>query len=297
MTLQQDSIGERVTQLQTKLQSLGFGPNTVDGHFGPATKAAVIAFQKSANLSPDGIAGPSTLTALGLDFPESEPAVASDPSVGITAMKFDHDKFFAGYKEQFGPISSNSKLNGIESLLTQLESDGNVEDERWAAYMFATVKHECADTWQPIEEFGKGKGHRYGQPVQVTGSDGQTHTCAYYGRGYVQLTWDYNYKKMSAALGMDDALLIHPEQVMEPDVAYKIMSFGMRNGSFTGKKLGDYINDAKCDYLNARRIINALDKAALIRTYAEKLQRCFTGSRIALAQDASVSAGGTGGMP
>src|SRR5216683_1742908 len=162
----------------------------------------------------------------------------------VTRMKFDHGKFFAAYKEQFGSISAQSKVDGIESLLTQLESDTDVDDERWAAYMFATVKHECADTWQPIEEFGKGKGHSYGQPVQVTGSDGQTYTCAYYGRGYVQLTWDYNYKKMSAALGMDDALLIHPEQVMEPNVAYKIMSYGMRNGSFTGKKLGDYINDA-----------------------------------------------------
>jgi putative chitinase len=97
---------------------------------------------------------------------------------------------------------------------------------------------------------------------------------------HVQLTWDYNYKKMSTALGMDDALLIHPEQVMEPDVAYKIMSYGMRNGSFTGKKLSDYISDAGSDYRNARRIINALDKADLIKGHAEKLEDCFTGSRV-----------------
>ncbi len=195
-------------------------------------------------------------------------------------LKFDHTKFFDSYKSAFGSVSQ-SKVDGIESLLTALEADTDVDDERWAAYMFATVKHECADTWQPIEEYGKGKGRKYGQPVQVTGSDGQTYSNAYYGRGYVQLTWDYNYKKMSTALGMDDALLIHPEQVMEPDVAYKIMSYGMRNGSFTGKKLGDYINDAGCDYRNARRIINALDKADLIKSHAEKLEGCFTSSRIA----------------
>jgi len=68
-TLQQGSTGEMVTRLQTKLRSLGFGPDTIDGDFGSGTKAAVIAFQKSAHLSADGIAGPSTLTALNLDAP------------------------------------------------------------------------------------------------------------------------------------------------------------------------------------------------------------------------------------
>jgi putative chitinase len=195
-------------------------------------------------------------------------------------MKFDHEQFFNSYRNAFGPLTQ-SKVEGIESLLTSLESDPDVNDERWAAYMFATVKHECADTWEPIEEYGKGAGHKYGQPVQVMGSDGHTYTCKYYGRGYVQLTWDYNYKKMSAALGMGDALVIHPEQVLQPDIAYQIMSYGMRNGSFTGKKLGNYINDSVCDYKNARRIINALDKADLIKGYAEKLENCFTSSQAA----------------
>lgn len=206
-------------------------------------------------------------------------------------MKFDHEKFFNGYRNAFGSLTQ-SKVDGIETLLTALESDPDVDDERWAAYMFATVKHECADTWEPIEEYGKGAGHKYGQPVQVTGSDGQTYTCKYYGRGYVQLTWDYNYKKMSAALGMGDDLVIHPEQVLQADIAYRIMSYGMRNGSFTGKKLGDYIHDSVCDYKNARRIINALDKADLIKGYAEKLQSCFTASRV--TEDAAAVGGGTG---
>jgi hypothetical protein len=209
-------------------------------------------------------------------------------------MKFDHEQFFTTYKEQFGAISSQSKVEGIEALLTQLESDTDVDDERWAAYMFATVKHECADQWKPIEEYGKGAGHSYGTSKTVTGSDGQTYTNKYYGRGYVQLTWDYNYKKMSTALDMDDALYIHPEQVLDADVAYKVMSYGMRNGSFTGKKLGDYINDAGCDYRNARKIINALDKADLIKGYAEKLETCFTTSRATEDAGATPDDGGSG---
>jgi putative chitinase len=194
-------------------------------------------------------------------------------------MKFDHDKFFTAYKGQFGPISSQSQVDGIESMLTQLESDAEVNDERWAAYMFATVKHECDDKWQPIEEYGKGAGHPYGKPKTVTGSDGQTYTNKYYGRGYVQLTWDYNYQSLSAKLGLGDALYIHPEQVLEPDIAYKVMSYGMRNGTFTGKNLARYINATGCDYYNARKIINGLDRADLIKGYAQKLETCFISSR------------------
>jgi hypothetical protein len=44
----------------------------------------------------------------------------------------------------------------------------------------------------------------------------------------------------------------------------------MINGSFTGKKLGDYFNAAKEDWINARRIINALGKANIIADHAKK---------------------------
>ena len=64
--LRQGSSGPEVTALQTKLKQLGFDPNGVDGNFGPGTKTAVIAFQKSKGLSVDGDAGPATLAALQL---------------------------------------------------------------------------------------------------------------------------------------------------------------------------------------------------------------------------------------
>ena len=50
------------------------------------------------------------------------------------------------------------------------------------------------------------------------------------------------------------------------------MSLGMRRGSFTGKKLADFIGPASCDYLQARRIINGLDRASTIEEYARKLE-------------------------
>ena len=38
-------------------------------------------------------------------------------------------------------------------------------------------------------------------PVTVTDPEGRSYSNAYYGRGYVQLTWDYNYRNMGKVLG------------------------------------------------------------------------------------------------
>ena len=186
-------------------------------------------------------------------------------------MKIDHEKFISLYKSQYGALNS-SQSSGLGTLLGFLEQDRDVSDLRWAAYMLATVKHECANQWQPIEEYGKGQGMAYGNPVTVRGSDGKTYTNSYYGRGYVQLTWEANYQNMSQNLNLDDQVLIHPERALEPSIAYRILSFGMRNGSFTGVRLGDYINGSKTDYYDARQIVNGFDQAALIQGYAEKLE-------------------------
>ena len=64
--LYESAAGGEVVTLQERLQDIGFNPGRVDGHFGPATKAAVLAFQHSAGLVADGVAGPRTLSALGL---------------------------------------------------------------------------------------------------------------------------------------------------------------------------------------------------------------------------------------
>ncbi len=61
--------------------------------------------------------------------------------------------------------------------------------------------------------------------------------------------------------------MCHPERAKEPQIAYNIMSYGMRKGSFTGKKLSDYIHGDVCDYKNARRIISKLDRWELGSVY------------------------------
>jgi len=63
-TLELGSEGSEVRQLQQKLKDLGYLSGSVDGSFGVATEAAVIAFQKNNNLTADGKAGTATLNKL-----------------------------------------------------------------------------------------------------------------------------------------------------------------------------------------------------------------------------------------
>lgn len=62
-TLRTGSSGQAVAQLQQALIGAGAHIKS-DGSFGPATHAAVVAFQKGAGLAADGVVGPKTWKAL-----------------------------------------------------------------------------------------------------------------------------------------------------------------------------------------------------------------------------------------
>jgi GH25 family lysozyme M1 (1,4-beta-N-acetylmuramidase) len=61
--LTEGDAGEDVRTLQGLLTARGY-PTLIDGAFGPATQAVLLAFQRHAGLTPDGVAGPLTWPAL-----------------------------------------------------------------------------------------------------------------------------------------------------------------------------------------------------------------------------------------
>ena len=61
----------QVKTVQTKLKRWGYYTGSVDGVYGPKTKAAVKLFQKRNGLSVDGVVGPKTAAALGMTLSSS----------------------------------------------------------------------------------------------------------------------------------------------------------------------------------------------------------------------------------
>lgn len=62
--LKNGSFGDAVTQLQTRLQALGYYQGEIDGQFGSGTKEAVTLFQLQHGLDADGVVGQATAAAL-----------------------------------------------------------------------------------------------------------------------------------------------------------------------------------------------------------------------------------------
>jgi peptidoglycan hydrolase-like protein with peptidoglycan-binding domain len=104
--LSRGTSGDEVRALQSQMVKLGFLPQgAADGAFGDQTVAALKAFQASAGLAADGVAGRTTLSALArrstgdsllpaapaspprpsLTVPLNGPQAAADPSLGAVA--------------------------------------------------------------------------------------------------------------------------------------------------------------------------------------------------------------------
>jgi len=134
-------------------------------------------------------------------------------------------------------------------------------DKQWA-YVFATTFHETAHTFKPvIEAFWLSENWRKNNLSYYP----------HYGRGYVQITWKTNYKKFSGIIGED--LVSNPNLTLNPEIAFKILIYGFKHGTFTGKKISDYINDNRTSYVYARYCINGKDKRDLIASYAKLFEQ------------------------
>lgn len=190
-------------------------------------------------------------------------------------------KFFFDQARQslFNGKLNQKQVNGLNFILDVWEAEHANKDDRWLAYALGTAHHEVAATMQPIHEFGSAQRFfrlydKDGQRPQVAKALGNTQAgdgVLFHGRGYVQLTGRANYRKMQNKFGVDlTSNTQAANRVLQPAIAAKIMFYGMERGIFTGKKFADYFKASKQDWINARRIINRLDRAKLIAGYAQR---------------------------
>lgn len=178
----------------------------------------------------------------------------------------DRKKFFDGVRARlFSGTLNEAQVVGMSGILDEWERR-KLTDLRWLAYMLATTKHETNATMQPVcEAYWLSEDWR----------KAHLRYWPYYGRGFVQLTWQANYLKMTKALRAqfpDLDLVRHPDEALLLDVATAILFEGMLRaetgcGDFTGVCLEQFFDDITNDPVGARRIINGTDKDQLIAGY------------------------------
>ena len=178
---------------------------------------------------------------------------------------FDKAPFYAALRQGLlGPTIEPGELQGCEAILAAMDGTPLAH----CAYALATAYHETARTMQPVAEANYVRNAEAWRKAHLR-------YWPWYGRGYVQLTWQKNYARADQELGLGGSLLANPDRAMEPMIAALIMRRGMTEGWFTGRTLARQLPDrlaTPAQYEGARRIINGMDKAHAIAVYAGQFQ-------------------------
>lgn len=200
--------------------------------------------------------------------------------IDLHASKKELDFDWSVMRKHFGRFNQE-QVDGFNTIIKAINKHkGDSKNPLYAAYILATTYHETAAKMQAINEYGKGAGRRYGK--WYTNSKGviyghrnhkgdiylkSDYPFLYYGKGYPQITWFDNYKKMGDLLGLD--LINNPDLALVPENSAAIMIEGMLRGSFTGLSLARCMRyGSYAEFIYSRRIINGTDRDSLVARYA-----------------------------
>ena len=186
-------------------------------------------------------------------------------------LSFDFEK---GRVQLFTRGYTQLQVDGINAIVSEANRQG-ITNKAQLAYIFATGYHEGFD----YDGKTTGTVQRL-VPIKEKGSAAYLRGKSYWphiGYGFAQITWLDNYRKFAPVIkqkfGVD--ILKNPELLLRTDIAAFVIVFGMVNGTFTGRKLSNYITSARIDFPKARRIINGVDEAETIASYASSFLKCI----------------------
>ena len=222
---------EQLKELQKALSLLGYPVGDIDGLIGPKTRSAWAEFKTDVYSGNPGLIGKESIETLQTKI----------------------DEIHKGKEYDF-----SSKAGTIEAIKWGCRAQ-DIRLNTQIAYVLATAQWETNQTFEPVRE-------AYWLSEKWRKSNLRYHP--FYGRGFVQLTWKNNYEKYSSILGCD--MVTEPDVAMQPGIALFVLVHGFKTGTFTGRKITDYINETKTDFIAARRCINGTDRAHEIAEIAKK---------------------------
>jgi putative chitinase len=201
-----------VAQLQVRLRDLGFDPGGIDGSFGPGTAAAVLAFQTSVGLAPNGVIDLDTLAAL-------------EPSTPVASLA-------AHTVSYMFPVTPIANLQTNLPIVLGALRNVSLGDKPMTLMALATIRAET-EGFVPISEaqsqFNTDPG---GSPFgKYDGKLGNTQPgdgARFRGRGFIQLTGRTNYQTHGASVGLGNQLIDQPDLADEPDIAAQLLASFLR---------------------------------------------------------------------
>jgi peptidoglycan L-alanyl-D-glutamate endopeptidase CwlK len=240
-TLHAGHRGPAVRRLQRMLRAAGFDPGLIDGDFGVGTEAALIAFQRSSGLLPDGVAGPRTLHALGLATTPELPSAIDRFSVQVTARMF--------------PGAPLGRIKAYRPLVLDAMAAQALHDRAMLLMALATIRAESAG-FAPVDE-GRSRHNTSpnGHPFDLydqrrdLGNTGPPDGERYKGRGFVQLTGRFNYTLYAERTG--ETLVDEPARANEPAIAAALLALFLKDKEAQIKQAL-----LEHDLARARRLVN-----------------------------------------
>jgi peptidoglycan hydrolase-like protein with peptidoglycan-binding domain len=220
--------GAQLGQLQLGLSILGYPIGNIDGQLGPKTRNAWAEFKTDTQQGRPDLVGHNSIQLLEERVKSVLPATV--------------------------PTGEEHLREVIRQQCVAL----GIGERNQVAYVLATVKWETAGTFAPVREaFWLSEDWRRANLPYFP----------FYGRGFVQLTWQNNYARYGQLLGID--LVGRPDLALDATTALFVLVHGFKTGTFTGRSITDFIDAQRTDFIGARRCINGTDHAADIATLAE----------------------------
>ncbi|HEX4769394.1 MAG TPA: peptidoglycan-binding protein [Bryobacteraceae bacterium] len=233
--------GRGIVALQNALAAAGFSPGAIDGSFGLGTEAAVLGFQRSEGLVPDGSVGPNTAAALGLSAIPSVPSPIPSITVEIVFQMF--------------PVTPIGNISAqLPVVLGSLVST-NLSDKLMVLMALSTIRAET-ESFEPINEgMSRFNTSPSGSPFDLydnrkdLGNIGPPDGANFRGRGFVQLTGRANYTRYGRELGQD--LIGSPTLANDPSIAAELLARFLKDRE---NSIREALADA--DLAAARRLVN-----------------------------------------
>lgn len=162
---------------------------------------------------------------------------------------------FVGSTKKQPVISAN--ITTEDRIARALQAEG-ILSPNVLAYALATVKHETGGRMEPVREgFSDAVGRAEARKRGYRGGEN------YYGRGYIQLTHDYNYRTIGQRIGLGDELVKNPDLALDPEISAKILAAFFKDRGVA--KLAEAGN-----FYGARGPVNGTDKADKIAALAQQ---------------------------